>query len=122
MPSPGIDSEGRDTTAVCHAVADIEEPPGGRQVNLRAGGALSVTGGQGRDCLHRREGPVRVIEPVGGDAAALLVREIDDVEARMMDVVAGSDEIPLFNAMRRIRTQPTGLRVEVVLQDHVRAG
>ncbi len=39
-----------------------------------------------------------------------------------MDVVAGSDEIALFNAMWRIRAQPTGLSVEAVLQDHVGAG
>ena len=30
MPSRGIDSEGSDTAAVSRAVADIEEPPGGR--------------------------------------------------------------------------------------------
>ena len=40
----------------------------------------------------------------------------------MMDVVAGSDEVPLFNAMWRIGAQPTGLSVEAVLQDHVGAG
>src|SRR5947209_16740898 len=39
-----------------------------------------------------------------------------------MDVVAGSDEIPLLHAVWRIRAQPTGLSVEPVLQDHVGAG
>src|SRR6516165_10149426 len=119
MPSCGTDSEGGDTAAVNRAVADIEEPPGGRQVDLRAGGALTVTGGQGRDRLLGRKGAVRAVEPVGGDAAALLVREIDDVETRVMDVVAGSDQIPLFNAMWRIRAEPPGLSIEAVLQDHV---
>src|SRR6266403_3299225 len=122
MPSFWIDGEGRDTAAVNRAVADIEKPSGGRQVYLRAGGALSVSGGQSRGRLHGREGAVRVVKPVGGDAAALLVREVDDVETRMMDVVAGSDEVPLFNAMWRIGAQPTGLSVEAVLQDHVGAG
>src|ERR1700719_1297828 len=87
MPSRGIDSEGRDTAAVSRAVADIEETPGGRQVNLRAGGSLTVTNGQSRGRLLGREGAVCAIEPVGGDAAALLVREIDDVETRVMDVM-----------------------------------
>ena len=99
MPSRGIDGKGGDTAASGRAVADIEEPPGGRQVNLRAGGALTVTGRQSRGRLHGREGAVHAVKPVGGDTAALLVREIDDVETRMMDVVAGSDEILLFNAM-----------------------
>ena len=36
MPSFGIDGEGRDTAAVNRAVADKEDPPRGRQVNLRA--------------------------------------------------------------------------------------
>ena len=36
-----------------------------------------------------------MIDPVGGDAAALLVREVDDVETRVVDVVAGPDEISL---------------------------
>src|SRR5215469_512954 len=40
----------------------------------------------------------------------------------MMDVMAGSDKIPLFNTMWRIRTEATGLSVEAVLQDHVGAG
>ena len=52
MPSRGIGSEGGDTAAVSRAVADIEEPPGGRQVDLRARGALSVTGGQSLGRLH----------------------------------------------------------------------
>src|ERR1700719_1912214 len=41
MPSLGIESEGRDTAAVNRAVTDIEQPPQRRQVNLRAGGALT---------------------------------------------------------------------------------
>src|SRR5215472_17074468 len=40
----------------------------------------------------------------------------------MMDVMAGSDKIPLVGAMWGIRTQPAGLSVEAVLQDHVGAG
>src|SRR6516165_2790846 len=103
----GIDREGGNTAAVNRAVADIEEPPGGGQVNLRAGGALTMTGGQRRDCVHGREGAVCGVEPVSGDAAALLVREIDDLETRVMDVVAGSEEIPLFDAMWRVRAQST---------------
>src|SRR6516164_5449340 len=91
-------------------------------MNLRAGGALTVTGGQGRNRLHGRESAIRAVEPVGCDAAALLIREVDDVETRVMDVVAGSDEISLFNAMWRVRAQPTGLRVQAVLQNHVWAG
>ena len=39
-----------------------------------------------------------------------------------MDIVAWSDEIALFNAMWRIRTQPAGLSVETVLEDHIGAG
>src|SRR5215469_16616634 len=39
-----------------------------------------------------------------------------------MDVVAGSGEVTLFNTMWGIWPQPTGLSVEVVLQDHVGAG
>ena len=38
-----------------------------------------------------------------------------------MDVVARSDELPLFDAMRRIRAQPTALSVEAELKDCVRA-
>jgi hypothetical protein len=85
-------------------------------VNLRAGGALSMAGGQSRGRLHGREGAVCAVDPVRGDATALLVREVDDVETRVMDIVARSDEIPLFNAMWRIRTEPTGLIIEAVLQ------
>jgi hypothetical protein len=48
------------------------------------------------------------VDPVRGDAAALLVRELDDVETRVMDIVTKSDEIPLFNAMWRIRTTEPG--------------
>jgi len=102
MPGRGIDSEGGDIAAVSRAVADIKKPPRGRQVNLRAGGALAVTGRQCRNRLYRREGAVRAIEPVDGDAATLLVREIDDVETGVMDIVAGSDEISLLDAMWRI--------------------
>src|ERR1700719_5045244 len=97
MPSRFSNSEVRFTAAVSCAVADIEDPPGGRQVDLRAGGALSVSGGQSRGRLHGREGAVRVVKPVGGDAAALLVREVDDVETRMMDVVAGGEQGPPVN-------------------------
>src|SRR6266851_7738462 len=122
MPSLGIDSEGRDTAAVNRAVTDIEQPRRGRQVNLRAGSALTMTGGQSRGRLHGRESAVCAVDPVRGDAAALLVREVDDVETRVMDIVTRSDEIPLFNAMWRIRAQPTGLSVEPILQDHVGAG
>src|SRR5882757_3194687 len=107
MPSFGIDGKGRDTAAVNRAVTDIEEPPRGRQVNLRAGATLTMTSGQSRGRLHGREGAVCAVDPVRGDAAALLVREVDDVETRVMDIVTGSDEIPLFNAMWRIRAQPT---------------
>src|SRR6516225_9854397 len=122
MASRRIHSEGRDTAAVSRAVADIEEPPGGREVDLGARRALAMTDGQSGDRLRGREGAIRAIEPVGGDAAALLVREINDLEARVMNVVAGADEILLFNALRPVRTQPTGLSVEAVLQYHVRAG
>src|SRR6201984_2624319 len=122
MPSLGIDSEGRETAAVNRAVTDIEQPPRRRQVNLRAGGALTMAGGQSRGRLHGREVPVCAVEPVCGDAAALLVREVDDVETRVMDIVTRSDEIPLFNTIWRIRAQPTGLSVETILQDHVEAG
>src|SRR6266478_726042 len=107
MPGRGINSEGSDIAAVSRAVADIEKPSRGRQVNLRAGGALAVTGRQCRNRLHGREGAVCAVEPVGGDTATLLVREVDDVETGVMDVVAGSDEIPLLNAIWRIRAQPT---------------
>src|SRR5437762_14210341 len=99
MPSFGIDGEGRDTAAVNRAVADKEEPPRGRQVNLRAGGTLAMAGGQSRGRPHGREGAVCAVDPVRGDAAALLVREVDDVETRVMDIVTGFDEIPLFNAL-----------------------
>src|SRR5215472_699247 len=76
MSRRGIDREAGNTAVVNRAVADIEVPPGGGQVDLRAGGALTVTGRQSRSRLHGREGAVRAVEPVGGDAAALLVREI----------------------------------------------
>src|SRR5215471_7995805 len=122
MPGRGIDSKGGDIAAVSRAVADIKKPPRGRQVNLRARGALAVTGGQCRNRLHRREGAVCAVEPVGGEAATLLVREVDDVETGVMDVVAGSDEISLLDAMWRIRAQPTSLSAEAVLQDHIGAG
>jgi hypothetical protein len=95
MPSFGIDGEGRDTAAVNRAVADIEQPPRGRQVNLRAGGTLTMAGGQSRGRLHGREGAVCAVEPVCGDGAALLVREVDDVETRVMDIVARSDDPPV---------------------------
>src|SRR5689334_5924560 len=81
-----------------------------------------MTGGQSRGRLHGRESALCAIDPVRGDAAALLVREIDDVETRVMDIVTRSDEIPLFNAMWRIRTEPTSLSIEPILQDHVGAG
>src|SRR5947207_14728530 len=58
---------------------------------------------------------------IGGDAAALFVGKIHDVETRVMDVVTRTNEIPLFNPRRRIRTQPAALRVEAVLQDNVGA-
>src|SRR6202048_2346440 len=122
MPSLGIDNESRDTAAVNRAVTDIEKPRRERKVNLRAGSALTMTGRQSRGRLHGRESSVCAVDPVRGDAAALLVREVDDVETRVMDIVTRSDEIPLFNAMWRIRAQPTGLSVEAVLQDHVGAG
>src|SRR5215831_19735631 len=122
MPGRGIDSKGGDIAAVSRAVANIKKPPRGRQVNLRARGALAVTGGQCRNRLHRREGAACAVEPVGGNAATLLVREVDDIETGVMDVVAGSDEIPLFNTMWRIGTQPTGLSVEAVLQDYIGPG
>src|ERR1700731_1362470 len=114
MPSFGIDGEGRDTAAVNRAVADIEQPPRGRQVNLRAGGALTMAGGQSRGRLNGREGAVCAVDPVRGGAGALLVREVDVAETRVMDIVAGSDEFPLFNAMLRIRADPTGLSIEAV--------
>src|ERR1700747_1626349 len=122
MPSLGIDSEGRDTAAVNRAVTDIEKPRRERQVDLRAGSALTMTGRQSRGRLHGRESAACAVDPVRGDAAALLVREVDDVETRVMDIVTRSDEIPLFNAMRRIRAQPTGLGVGPLLQDQVGAG
>src|SRR4029077_1691282 len=122
MPRRGIDSEGGDIAAVSRAVADIEKPSRGRQVNLRASGTLAVTGRQTRNRLHGRGGAVCAVEPVCGDTATLLVREEDDVETEVMDVVAGSDEIPLLNTMWRIRAQPTGLSVEAVLQDHIGTG
>ena len=119
MPSLGIDSEGRNTAAVNRAVTDIEQPGRGRQVNLRAGSALTMTGRHSRGRLHGRESAVCAVDPVRGDAAALLVREVDDVKTRVMDMVTRSDKIPLFNAMWGIRAQPTGLSVEPILQDHV---
>ena len=78
----GIDGEPGD--AVVAAVADIEEAPRRRQMDLRAGIPLRVPGGQGADRLHGREGARRTVEAIGGDAAALLVGEVDEV--------AGSDE------------------------------
>ena len=88
MPSLGIDSEGRDTAAVNRAVTDIEQSRRGRQVNLRAGSALTMTGGQSRGRLHGRESAVCDVDPVRGDTAALLVREVDDVETWVMDRTA----------------------------------
>ncbi len=78
MPSLGIDSEGSDTAAVSRAVAEIEEPPGGRQVDLRAGGALTVTGGQSRGRLHGREGAVRAVKPLSSRSLRRTVEAAPD--------------------------------------------
>jgi methionine synthase II (cobalamin-independent) len=69
MPSLGIDSEDRDTASVNHAVTDIEQPRRGRQMNLRAGSALTMARGQSRGRLHGRESAVYAVDPIRGDAA-----------------------------------------------------
>ena len=70
-----------------------------------------MTGGQKSEVVWTVEkGAVCAVDPVRCDAAALLVREVDDIETRVMDIVARSDEDPpVQTAMWRIWAEPAGL-------------
>src|SRR2546428_9734835 len=84
----GVDCEARD--AVVASVGSVQEFPGGRNLNLGAGVAFLVTGGQGGDGLEGAQGAVGGVDVVPGDARALLVGEIEQVLAGMEAEVAGA--------------------------------
>src|SRR5207253_6831854 len=84
----GIDGETRD--AVVAAVGRVQECPGGRHLNLGAGVAVLVTGGQGGDGLEGAQGAGGGVQVVPGDARALLVGAIEQVLTGMEAEVAGS--------------------------------
>src|SRR5262244_4106719 len=71
----GVYGEARD--AVVAAVGRVQECPGGRHLNLGAGVAFLITGGQGGDSLEGAQGAGGGVEVVPGDARALLVGEIE---------------------------------------------
>src|SRR5262249_4680242 len=83
----GVDGEARD--AVVAAVGRVQEFPGGRHLNLGAGVAFLITGGQGGDGLEGAQGAVSGVEVVPSDARALLVGEIEYGLAGMEAEVAG---------------------------------
>src|SRR5207237_7725383 len=70
----GVYCEARD--AVVPSVGRVQEFPGGSNLNLGAGVAFLVTGGQGGDGLEGAQGAVGGVEVVSGDTRALLVGEI----------------------------------------------
>jgi hypothetical protein len=81
--------------AVVTAIADIKEPAGRGQMDLGACVAQVDPRRQGRDCLHRRQRAIAGIDTVRRDAAALLVREIGEIEAGVKTVVARPSKVRL---------------------------
>src|ERR1700704_362822 len=100
--APGRGIYGKPGDAVVSAVADIEEFPRSGEMDLRAGVGFAVPVGQRRDGLRGREGAGRRVEPVGRDAAALLVGEIDEIPGGMKTIVARPGQLRRLDPLRRI--------------------
>jgi hypothetical protein len=120
LPTIGTDGEPGD--AVVPPVADIEELSRRREVDLRTRVAHGLPGGQRCDRLHRRESACRPVQAIAGYAAALLVREVDEIEARMETIVAWAEASGRFDPEWRIGGQMAGLRIEPELRNKIGAG
>src|SRR5262249_17879557 len=115
-----IDREAGD--AVVAAVADVEEPTGRREVDLRTGIAHGDSIWQRSSRLHGGQRPRGAIDAVGRDATPLLVREVCAVERGMKAEVTRPDGFARLELRRRVGAEAPAGRIEAELRDEIGAG
>src|SRR5262249_24956158 len=95
---------------------DRERPPA-RTRNLGGGVPLRVPCGQGGDGLKRRQRARGRVQPIAGDATALFVGKVEDVQGRVKTKVARAQKRFRLHSGRRVGGQTAGVFVESELQD-----
>src|SRR5216684_5736372 len=107
---------------VVASVRDVQESPRRCEVNLGAGVTFGVPRGQRRDRLYSGEGARCSVQAIARNTAALLVRKVDEILSGMKTKVARTNGFRRLDPEGRIGGQMTSTRVELELQNHIRAG